>query len=104
MDRVAVRNTFLPRGGGADGKSPVIVPKGTTVGAVAWAMHRNASLWGPDVLEFKPERWERESKTSGKWIAFGGGPRVCPGRESSLTLRLFRIFADKLVYRKSGID
>lgn len=37
-------------------------------------MHRRPDLWGEDVLEFRPERWEEERKGS-KWqfLPFSGG-------------------------------
>lgn len=37
-------------------------------------MHRRPDLWGEDVLEFRPERWEEERRGS-KWqfLPFSGG-------------------------------
>jgi len=56
--RLAVRDTVLPRGGGESGQSPVFVPKGTLVSYSTWVMHQRADLFGEDVNEFRPERWE----------------------------------------------
>ena len=56
--RQAIRDTVLPVGGGADGRSPVLVKKGQVVAYTVWSMHRRMDLYGEDALEFKPERWE----------------------------------------------
>jgi cytochrome P450 len=83
--RTAQRDTILPAGGGPDGKSPVFLRKGTVVIYNTYAMHRSTDLWGSDALEFKPERWENESKLPSKFVPFGGGARICPGRESTIS-------------------
>ncbi|MBW0489632.1 hypothetical protein O181_029347 [Austropuccinia psidii MF-1] len=49
-----------------------------------WAMSRNPDIWGPDCVEYKPERWIDELgriKQFGpfKFHAFNGGPRICLG-------------------------
>jgi cytochrome P450 len=56
--REAVRDTVLPRGGGADGKSPVFVKAGTNLRYLPWVMHRRQDIFGEDAEEFRPERWE----------------------------------------------
>ena len=56
--REAVRDTVLPLGGGADGKAPVFVKKGTQLRYIPWVMHRRKDLFGEDAEEFRPERWE----------------------------------------------
>jgi cytochrome P450 len=55
--RMAIRDTVLPRGGGPDGQSPIVVPKGTNVAFHVTALHRRPELWGDDAEEYKPERW-----------------------------------------------
>ncbi|KAL6713829.1 hypothetical protein ACLMJK_008323 [Lecanora helva] len=92
--RIAQRTTLLPRGGGADGSSPVLVPKGANVAFSVYAMHRRKDLYGEDAEEFRPERWEEKDlplyrdQTTAAWgfLPFNGGPRVCLGRESSFTV------------------
>ena len=91
--RVAAEDTFLPRGGGADGTAPVFVRKGQMVLFGIYAMHRRRDLYGDDADEFRPERWlddePAEDGTPGKkgirmgweFLPFSGGPRVCIGRE-----------------------
>ena len=83
--RVALRDTFLPVGGGKDGKSPVAVRKGEAVGFCAYAMHRRKDIWGEDADEFRPARWEGK-KLGWEFVGFSGGPRVCLGREYSFRL------------------
>ncbi|KAG5965151.1 hypothetical protein E4U57_004396 [Claviceps arundinis] len=84
--RKAVKDTFLPVGGGPDGKSPVFVPKGTRTVYSTYAMHRRTDLYGPDADEFCPERWET-GKLLPRWeyLPFNGGPRVCLGQQYALT-------------------
>jgi len=56
--RIAIVDTILPLGGGADGKSPVFVPAGTLVGYQIYVMQRRKDIYGEDADEFRPERWE----------------------------------------------
>ena len=79
-ERVASRDTTLPRGGGPDGTAPVFVPKGLHVLIAKYSMQHRADIWGDDVEEFKPERWEGR-KTGWEFVPFGGGPRQCLGRK-----------------------
>ncbi len=82
-ERVAVRDTVLPRGGGPDGKEPMFVPAGKQVLIPTFAMTRREDIWGPDVEVFRPERWEEYGgrKFGFEFIPFGGGIRQCLGRE-----------------------
>ena len=79
-ERVALHDTTLPRGGGPDGQSPIFVPKGNQVLIPKYAMQHRADIWGPDVEEFKPERWENR-KFGFEFVPFGAGPRQCIGRK-----------------------
>ena len=56
--RIAVRDTTIPLGGGADGKSPIFVRKGQIVIYSVYSMQRREDLYGDDANEFLPERWE----------------------------------------------
>ena len=78
--RQAARDTSLPKGGGPDGQSPLFVGKGTIVMYNVYAMHREPRVFGHDVDEFIPERWEGLRPGWG-YLPFNGGPRVCLGRE-----------------------
>lgn len=78
--REAIRDTVLPTGGGADGSKPVFVPKGTSMKYCVYVMQRRKDIYGPDALEWNPDRWT--SRTLGpEYLPFNGGPRVCIGRE-----------------------
>ena len=79
-ERVAVRDTTLPRGGGPSGDKPIFIPKGRQVLIATYAMQHRADLWGDDVEDFIPERWEGK-KAGYEFIPFGVGPRSCLGRE-----------------------
>jgi cytochrome P450 len=53
-----------------------------------WLIHRNPKVWGPDALEFRPERWLDEKYMSklppGSWRPFERGPRNCIGQELAM--------------------
>ncbi|THC92955.1 hypothetical protein EYZ11_007573 [Aspergillus tanneri] len=82
--RRCVRNTTLPRGGGADGLSPVYVRAGEEVVYNVHIMHRRKDIWGQDADEFHPERWEGY-KPGWEYLPFNGGPRICLGQQFALT-------------------
>lgn len=106
--REAVRDTKLPVGGGADGTSPVFVPKGylvawevrlcvlltclcpivpisTNISSLQlWTMHSDSELWGPDAKYFNPERWDGR-KFGFDYLPFNAGPRICIGQQFALT-------------------
>ncbi|KAJ4305531.1 hypothetical protein N0V90_001062 [Kalmusia sp. IMI 367209] len=84
LDRVAVRNTTLPTGGGKDGASQVLVPPGTRVQCSFYALHREESVFGPDIETFNPHRWKSIKPSQWEYFPFGGGPRSCMGKEKSL--------------------
>lgn len=54
----ANKDTTLPRGGGVNGDKKVFVPAGTQVTFTVHVLHHREDIWGPDVEEFRPERWE----------------------------------------------
>ena len=83
-ERVAVRDTTLPRGGGPDGSRPIFIPKGRQILIATYAMQHRADIWGEDVEEFKPERWE-DRKVGWEYVPFGAGPRSCLGRKLFFT-------------------
>ncbi|KZO90323.1 cytochrome P450 [Calocera viscosa TUFC12733] len=68
---------------GAEEKYEVFVPEGSTVWLDIWATHMSPEYWGPDVNEFKPERffdtdtykWPRDA-----YLPFMIGPRSCMGQ------------------------
>ncbi|PTB63214.1 cytochrome P450 [Trichoderma citrinoviride] len=81
--RVANCDTVLPRGGGVDGKSPLFIPKGTPVIYNVFGLHRRQDVYGSDVEEFKPSRWE-SLRLSWEFLPFNGGPRICIGQQFAL--------------------
>ncbi|KAK8019144.1 cytochrome P450 [Apiospora arundinis] len=97
--RQAVRDTVLPRGGGADGKEPVFVPKGTNVRYQPWCMQRRKDLYGEDAEEFRPERWETIRPTY-EYVPFNAGPRICIGQQFALTAIAMTTFRILQAYQK----
>lgn len=79
-ERIALKDTVLPRGGGPDGKSRVFIPEGTQVLIPLYAMQHRKDIWGPDVEEFRPERWETH-RPGWEFIPFGAGARKCLGQQ-----------------------
>jgi cytochrome P450 len=79
--RVAAKTTVIPSGGGPDGRSPVLIPKGTGIGYSVYHMHRLKSLYGEDANSFRPERWLGPELEDIGWgfMPFHGGPRLCLG-------------------------
>lgn len=69
--RYAFKDATLPVGGGPDGKSPVFIPKGSTVEYSVYVLHRRKDLWGPDADEFNPERWDNR-KVGWEYVPFNG--------------------------------
>lgn len=66
------------------------VKKGDRVTYFPYGMGRMEELWGPDRLEFKPDRWFDEKKVLKlvdpyKYPVFQAGPRVCLGKEMAFT-------------------
>ena len=86
--RSALKTTTLPVGGGPDGLSPVLVRKGEAVGYSPYVMHRRQDIYGEDAGEFRPSRWDPDTKEGPNlkgigwaYLPFNGGPRICPGRK-----------------------
>ncbi|TLS21736.1 uncharacterized protein PpBr36_09192 [Pyricularia pennisetigena] len=104
--RSTSKETILPRGGGSDGKSPVLIPKGTSCRWSSYALYRRQDIYGPDAEEFRPERWE-DLRVGWEYTPFSGGPRICIGQQFALTqmsLTIFRILQnfDKIESKNDG--
>lgn len=100
---MANKDTYLPTGGGPHGISRAFVPEGTLAMINTHSLHRSADIFGGDADEFKPERWA-SLKTLNYWnyLPFGGGPRVCIGRETSLGQRLNSLANSNRTIRLDG--
>lgn len=58
-------------------------PRGTVMSVPSFSIHHDADVWGPDVEEFKPDRWLPENLTPRQKICFNPfsfGPRACVGQ------------------------
>ena len=84
-NRIALRDTILPTGGGSSGTAPIYVKKGDMVTMSFYALHRRQDLFGDDANVFRPERWKTLRPVPWSYLTFGGGPRVCPGQQLALT-------------------
>lgn len=81
---ISGKATTLPRGGGPDGESPILVPANTEVAYSIHVMHRRKDIWGPDADKFRPERFQGR-KPGWEFLPFNGGPRICIGQQFALT-------------------
>ncbi|THV07127.1 cytochrome P450 [Dendrothele bispora CBS 962.96] len=94
VDRVALEDTVLPLAFpfmGYDGKkiNEVNIAKGTALTVSIVGVNRSTAVWGPDALEWKPERWFGELPASVKdfkmpgiyshMLTFMDGKRHCLG-------------------------
>lgn len=113
--RLALKDTTLPRGGGADGMQPVAVTKDTPIGYSTLVMQRRADLYPPitdkflDPEVFSPERWDHWHPKPHHYVPFNAGPRICVGQQFALTemgyvlCRLFQRF-DRVTSHMAEID
>ena len=96
--RIALRDTVLPVGGGAEGKAPVFVREGDLLSTSLYALHRRKDIYGEDADDFRPERWETLRPPFWSYLPFSGGIRICPGQQLGLaevsyaTVRLAQAF------------
>ncbi|PLB42266.1 cytochrome P450 monooxygenase xanG [Aspergillus candidus] len=99
INRVTLRDAQL------GGK--VAIPKGTFVGWNAYGVHINPAIWGPDAMEFRPERWGttvnemharfRRDTVRGTYIPFNAHSRKCLGQ--GFVLLQMRVLLAELVGR-----
>ncbi|KAF2829588.1 cytochrome P450 [Ophiobolus disseminans] len=87
--RFANKPTILPRGGGPDGTSPVLLSKGAGIVWSVYHLHRLEDIYGPDSRLFRPQRWEsgeliKNARLGVGFVDFNGGPRVCLGKDYAL--------------------
>ncbi|KAG2143717.1 cytochrome P450 [Suillus clintonianus] len=87
------------------GKEPLFIPQGVMLNYSVFLMHRRTDLWGPDALEFDPDRWldERVKKylipNPYIFLPFNAGPRICLGQQfaynemSFMLIRLLQNFS-----------
>ena len=98
MNRVALRDTKLPVGGGPNGRSSIFVPAGTMFDTALYVLHRLPEIWGPEVEQFNPDRWDTFRPGAWEYVPFAGGPRGCVGQvkatmEASYVItRLLQVF------------
>lgn len=65
------------------------IPAGVIIMLQTTALHRDKTIYGPDAMEFNPERFFEGSVAATKgqlaFIAFSWGSRACPGQVFALT-------------------
>ncbi|KAF2144836.1 uncharacterized protein K452DRAFT_349808 [Aplosporella prunicola CBS 121167] len=103
--RYATTHTTLPCGGGADGKAPAFVPKGTMMHFSVYSIHRLPAVYGPNANDFFPERWAADAeggplRPGWAFVPFNGGPRICVGQQLALTEASYTIVRLMQTFRK----
>ncbi|KAJ3548445.1 hypothetical protein NM208_g992 [Fusarium decemcellulare] len=80
------------------------VPPGASVGLSPYIIGRNKGVWGQDADDFRPERWlqrddedsevyqQRLRRMNASDLTFGGGSRICIGRNIAL-LEVYKVVA-----------
>lgn len=78
---------------------------GTVLSTPTYTTHRDTRVWGPDALEFKPERWLGDkSELEKAFLGFSYGPRACIGRNVAFmelkktVATIFRRFEYRHIY------
>ncbi|KUJ10783.1 cytochrome P450 [Mollisia scopiformis] len=83
--RVILEDFMLGAGAGEDQdqkRQGYLLKKGSLLTTPARITHLSQEVWGDDVAEFKPERWQNLTKMQKRaFIPFGGGKHLCPGRD-----------------------
>ena len=66
----------------------VHVPKGVILWIMVATLHTDPDIWGPNALQFKPERFQNgiscACKSLNCYMPFGFGPRVCVGQHLAM--------------------
>ncbi|KAJ9164185.1 hypothetical protein P3X46_023791 [Hevea brasiliensis] len=79
------------------------IPKGTNVWIDVVGMHHDPGLWGKDVYEFKPERFDNDlyggCNHKMGYLPFGFGGRMCVGRH--LTMMEYKVVLSLILTRFS---
>ncbi|KAL9066892.1 MAG: hypothetical protein Q9157_006984 [Trypethelium eluteriae] len=118
--RIHGSTVFLPKATGSlaqvvsINETEYLIPPNTFVIANSQALHCDPQIWGADALQWRPDRWIVKSGVPGEeelvdpppgaFIAWAGGPRVCPGKKFSqveFTAVMAAIFRDYTVTPKA---
>lgn len=90
--RIASCDTILPKGGGVDKKDRLVVPKGATIHANIFALHRDSAIYGAEPYEFNPGRWDHIKPDPWEFMPFSRGRRVCLGKQKGLREAKYMLF------------
>ena len=114
----------IPAGDGQTlvvGDREIFVPQGTYVSTNFYGIHTDPRWWGPDSLEWKPQRWISKDQETGLetiapppagavFIGWSTGPRVCPGKKFSqvefvavIAMMLHRFRLEPWVMQEKGM-
>eukprot|EP01006_Ploeotia_vitrea_P046831 TRINITY_DN67064_c1_g2_i1.p1 TRINITY_DN67064_c1_g2~~TRINITY_DN67064_c1_g2_i1.p1 ORF type:complete len:483 (-),score=42.48 TRINITY_DN67064_c1_g2_i1:196-1644(-) len=60
------------------------IPSNTSIVLVPFVTHRLPDVWGHDAEEFRPERWDQQSRGTTEWYPFMVGRRNCIGQNFAM--------------------
>ena len=60
-----------------------LLKQGAVLQMPSAAIHSDPAVWGADMHEFRPRRWEGKPQP-GSFRGFGGGTSLCPGRHFAM--------------------
>ncbi|KAJ7182427.1 cytochrome P450 [Mycena crocata] len=92
----------------SDGGPPIYVPPGTRIIYSTHVMQRRKDLWGPDALEYDPDRFLDQrlhnylTPNPFIFLPFNAGPRICLGQQFAYHEASF--FLVRLLQTFSGIS
>ncbi|CAI7643447.1 unnamed protein product [Penicillium pancosmium] len=74
---------------------------GTVLGVNAWVVHKSEDIFGADAAHWRPERWieandKKKKEMERTLFAFGGGSRVCLGKNISY-LEMYKVIPELLI-------
>ncbi|KAK7992737.1 hypothetical protein PG988_001531 [Apiospora saccharicola] len=92
--RIANKDTWLPTGGGPEGRDSLLIKRGQPLVLSTWGAGRHPGHFGDDALEFRAERWDALPVDTPGFLPFFIGPRTFSGqayvqRQSTYTLVRF---------------
>lgn len=72
----------------------LFIPQGVFASLNIYGVHSDPRWWGPDSLEWKPQRWIQIDPKTGResinptpagfpFLGWNHGPRICPGKKFS---------------------
>lgn len=108
-NRRVMRDTTISDGNGRS----YLLKEGINLQISGDTLHHMEMVWGPDAMEFDPERFLNQIKgvkseavktQRAWWVPFGGGKHLCPGRNFATAENMGLLVTLILGYRVQPLD